>query len=119
MEYQLTSDFEPTGDQPNAIKQLVKGVENGEEGYLANATVYLEMFGVLVMGWVWLNQAMVAKEQLLGKKPKKADLLFYEGKIKVAEYYFANELPKIYSLSRILTRQVPVTLFTSAEHFTN
>jgi butyryl-CoA dehydrogenase len=95
------------------------GGEKGEEGYIANATVYLEMFGILVMGWVWLNQAMIAEEQLLEKKLKKADHLFYEGKIKVAEYYFANEFPKIYSLSRILTRQLPVTLFTDAGHFTN
>ncbi len=29
MEFKLVSDFEPTGDQPAAIKQLVEGVENG------------------------------------------------------------------------------------------
>ncbi len=30
MEYQLTSDFEPTGDQPEAIKQLVEGIKRGD-----------------------------------------------------------------------------------------
>ncbi|MBC6990928.1 excinuclease ABC subunit UvrB [Hymenobacter sp. BT491] len=30
MEYQLTSEFKPTGDQPKAIAQLVQGVESGE-----------------------------------------------------------------------------------------
>ncbi|MFD2787699.1 excinuclease ABC subunit UvrB [Hymenobacter rubripertinctus] len=30
MNYQLTSEFQPTGDQPKAIKQLVEGVNNGE-----------------------------------------------------------------------------------------
>ncbi len=30
MDFQLTSEFEPTGDQPRAIGQLVKGVRNGE-----------------------------------------------------------------------------------------
>ncbi len=29
MEFQLQSDFEPTGDQPEAIKSLVQGIENG------------------------------------------------------------------------------------------
>ncbi len=29
MDYQLVSDFKPTGDQPDAIKQLVEGVESG------------------------------------------------------------------------------------------
>ena len=28
MDFQLVSDFEPTGDQPNAIKELVEGVES-------------------------------------------------------------------------------------------
>ena len=30
MAYQLTSEFQPTGDQPTAIAQLVAGVESGE-----------------------------------------------------------------------------------------
>ena len=30
MEFRLTSEFEPTGDQPGAIKQLVAGLEAGE-----------------------------------------------------------------------------------------
>lgn len=30
MDFKLTSEFEPTGDQPEAIRQLVEGVENGE-----------------------------------------------------------------------------------------
>lgn len=29
MEYKLTSDYQPTGDQPEAIAELVKGVESG------------------------------------------------------------------------------------------
>lgn len=31
MEFKLTSEFKPTGDQPEAIAQLVEGVNNGEE----------------------------------------------------------------------------------------
>ncbi len=30
MEFQLTSEYVPTGDQPKAIEQLVEGLENGE-----------------------------------------------------------------------------------------
>jgi excinuclease ABC subunit B len=30
MEYRLTSEFKPTGDQPEAIRQLVEGVERGD-----------------------------------------------------------------------------------------
>src|SRR5690606_22476310 len=31
MTFELTSEYFPTGDQPQAIKQLVAGVENGEQ----------------------------------------------------------------------------------------
>lgn len=31
MKYNLKSDFKPTGDQPDAIKQLVAGINNGDE----------------------------------------------------------------------------------------
>ncbi|MCX6307024.1 MAG: excinuclease ABC subunit UvrB [Bacteroidetes bacterium] len=32
MEFKLTSEFKPTGDQPEAIRQLVEGVERGDPG---------------------------------------------------------------------------------------
>ena len=31
MDFELVSPFEPTGDQPEAIKSLVKGIEQGEQ----------------------------------------------------------------------------------------
>ena len=93
--------------------------EKGEEAYLSNATLYLEMFGYFVVGWIWLAQAIVAQEKLLQTKVKKADTFFYTGKIKVQEYYFSNELPKINSLAQILTRRIPVTISTDSEYFTN
>lgn len=31
MKFELTSEYRPTGDQPEAIKELVAGVEQGEQ----------------------------------------------------------------------------------------
>jgi len=31
MQFQLESDFKPTGDQPQAIEQLVKGIHENEK----------------------------------------------------------------------------------------
>ncbi|MEX2380165.1 MAG: DEAD/DEAH box helicase family protein, partial [Vicingaceae bacterium] len=31
MEFQLISDYKPTGDQPEAIRQLVEGIESGDK----------------------------------------------------------------------------------------
>ncbi|MCA1759996.1 MAG: DEAD/DEAH box helicase family protein, partial [Bacteroidales bacterium] len=30
MQFKVVSDYQPTGDQPEAIRQLVEGLENGE-----------------------------------------------------------------------------------------
>jgi hypothetical protein len=52
---------------------------------LANASVYLEAVGHVVLAWMWLEQRLVAGEQ-----PGN----FYEGKRAAARYFFRYELPK-------------------------
>ena len=52
---------------------------------LANATVYLEAAGHVVVSWIWL-------EQLLAVGEKQGD--FYDGKRAAARYFFRYELPK-------------------------
>src|ERR1700712_2653371 len=55
------------------------------ETALANASIYLEAVGHVVMAWMWLEQRLVAGEQ---------DGTFYEGKRAAARYFFRYELPK-------------------------
>jgi alkylation response protein AidB-like acyl-CoA dehydrogenase len=52
---------------------------------LANASVYLEAVGHVVVAWLWLRQALAAA----GK-----DGAFYDGKRAAARYFFRFELPK-------------------------
>ncbi|MCZ4535869.1 acyl-CoA dehydrogenase [Gordonia terrae] len=52
---------------------------------LANATVYLETAGHIVIAWIWL-------EQLLAAEGRTGD--FYDGKRAAAQYFFRYELPK-------------------------
>lgn len=59
---------------------------------LANASVYLEAFGHVVMAWVWLEQSLVARAALAHASGDEAD--FYRGKLAAAAYFFAWELPK-------------------------
>ena len=59
---------------------------------LANASVYLEAFGHLVVGWIWLEQALAAQA---AQAKAKADGDFYAGKLQAFKYYFAFELPKV------------------------
>ena len=58
---------------------------------LANASVYLEMFGHIVLAWVWLKQATIAAAALARGSDEEA---FYRGKLMAAQYFFQWELPK-------------------------
>ena len=52
---------------------------------LANASVYLEAVGHVVIAWIWL-------EQLLATEGRTGD--FYDGKRQAARYFFRWELPR-------------------------
>jgi alkylation response protein AidB-like acyl-CoA dehydrogenase len=55
------------------------------ERALANATVYLEAFGHVVLAWIWLEQACAAHGRTGA---------FYDGKRQACRYFFRWELPK-------------------------
>ncbi len=60
---------------------------------LANATIYLDAFGHVVIAWVWLRQALAAERALGGDLPAGADRDFYEGKLAAWRYFVRYELP--------------------------
>lgn len=60
---------------------------------LANATLYLDAFGHVVIAWIWLRQALVAERALRGDLPPSADRDFYEGKLAAWRYFVRYELP--------------------------
>jgi alkylation response protein AidB-like acyl-CoA dehydrogenase len=61
---------------------------------LANATIYLDAFGHVVIGWMWLWQATVATRALRARADGE-ERLFYMGKLAACRYFFGYELPKI------------------------
>jgi butyryl-CoA dehydrogenase len=60
---------------------------------LANATVFLDAFGHVVIGWMWLRQATVAASALSGSGVVAADRAFYEGKLVACRYFTRHEMP--------------------------
>jgi alkylation response protein AidB-like acyl-CoA dehydrogenase len=60
---------------------------------LANASVYLEAFGHIVLAWIWLEQAIVADAALSANRSNE-DEAFYRGKLATAAYFFKWELPR-------------------------
>lgn len=54
---------------------------------LANASLYLEAFGHIVLAWIWLDKALAVG-------PAEGD--FYQGKRAATQYFFNYELPRVY-----------------------
>ena len=67
---------------------------------LANATVYLEAFGNIVMAWIWLEQALVASRSVAVANVEDED--FYMGKLQACQYFIRWELPKVRPMLNLL-----------------
>jgi butyryl-CoA dehydrogenase len=59
---------------------------------LADATVFMEMMGYIVVGWQWLKQGVVAQASLENNNSNQTKE-FYESILHVMKFYFRYELP--------------------------
>ncbi len=80
MDFKLTSEYVPTGDQPKAIKQLVEGVENGE--------LHQALLGVTGSGKTFTMANVIAQTQ-------RPTLILSHNKTLAAQLYgeFKNFFP--------------------------
>ena len=81
----------------------------GTERFLANATLYLELFGTITIAWQWLAQGICAHTSL-AKSSSSVDVDFYKGKLAAMRYFFGYELPKILGLSAVLVADNNLTV---------
>jgi butyryl-CoA dehydrogenase len=75
--------------------------QQGPEAFLADATLYLEFFSFVTIGWQWLLQGIAVQKALDGG-PTKKDFDFYQGKMFTLRFFFAYELPKTLGLAKRL-----------------
>jgi butyryl-CoA dehydrogenase len=59
---------------------------------LANATIFLDAMGHVVIAWMWLKQAVAATEGLASGIA--SDNAFYQGKLAACRFFYRYELPK-------------------------
>lgn len=74
-----------------------KGLTGDLEAMLLHSGDYLELFSNLVVAWLWLEQAAVAKARL----DEHPDDDFFAGKLLAAQYWLTSELPKNAHLVRL------------------
>lgn len=89
----------------------------GPAVFLADATLYLELFGIVTIAWQWLKQGVAAAGRLGGAKKK--DQQFFRGKLFTMRYFFEYELPKIDGLARRLVSPDHLTVEMAPEFFSD
>ena len=97
------------------MKMGAAAPEAGASGYLANATIYLDAFGHVVVAWLWLRQALAAETALADAAGEEAD--FLRGKITAARYFHRYELPNIRSQCALLASMDRTCLEADAAGF--
>jgi butyryl-CoA dehydrogenase len=96
---------------------LVQAMIKGQvELALANSARYLEFFGHVVIGWMWLRQGLVASRQLQ-QLNSDTDRAFYTGKLQAMRYFARWELPQTEAWERLLTDLDSTTLAMQPEWF--
>jgi butyryl-CoA dehydrogenase len=71
---------------------LVAAMARDPERALANATLFLDALGHVVVAWRWLAQAQAAQRALPGANPPAQE--FCRGKLAACRFFFRYELPK-------------------------
>lgn len=92
--------------------------DKGTELFLSDATLYVDLFGIISIAWQWLRQAISIQEAFKTElsKPKNS---FYQGKFYTFRYFFSYELPKIEGLVKRLISSDGLTVEMKDEWFTD
>lgn len=97
-------------------QSLGQGLQDGAEvRVLANASRYLHLFGEMLAGWMWLQQANAAARKLAEAAPGEEH--FYRGKLHAARYFFHWTLPEVAQDLVLLQNQDTTCLDMQASWF--
>ncbi|WP_247236678.1 acyl-CoA dehydrogenase [Telluribacter sp. SYSU D00476] len=116
--------LQPYADQLNqsiAAWKSVTGLllrvreEKGNEAFLADATLYMQLFGILNVAWQWLRMGTVAEKALAGGEAAGEKKPFYRSKIHTMKFYFTHELTRCKVLCEQLTTEEGLSLFNPEE----
>jgi len=88
------------------MKLSTIAMKEKKEVFLMDATLYLELFGIVAIGWQWLLQAMPAQIAINQKRGDE----FYRSKIYTMRYFYEYELPKTEAIMIRLNSSDKLTL---------
>ena len=102
------------GDKLQITQQILTSLlphamKGDYERFLADASIFMEFFSLVIIGWTWLEIGVDAKKALLIGNGNYSDE-FYESKLETLEYFFAYEMPKTAGQAEILMNPSTVTI---------
>lgn len=93
-------------------KYLLAIASKGDtEIFLSDATLYMELFGLVNIAWQWLKQAVVANNCLNEKNITVDNEKFYRSKIETMQFFFHYELVKAKGLCARLKDEKMITVW--------
>ncbi|MEO9802964.1 MAG: acyl-CoA dehydrogenase [Reichenbachiella sp.] len=84
-------------------------LKGNHERYLADATIFMELFGTVVIGWQWLKMGIAALDQ--------TEDAFKESKLHTLDYFYKYEMSKCKGLQKTICHDSEVTINMKAELF--
>jgi butyryl-CoA dehydrogenase len=94
------------------------GRKESPEIFLADATLYLEFFGIICVAWQWLVQVTTVAKALMNH-PGGIEEKFYRSKFFTARYFYEYELPNIEGLARRLMNSDGLTVEIKLDFFSD
>ncbi|MEM1187129.1 MAG: acyl-CoA dehydrogenase C-terminal domain-containing protein [Pseudomonadota bacterium] len=106
-------------DTMTATSELVAAASScSRSRLLANATLYLDMLGHLVIAWMWLRQAVTAEAKREDKPSDDSEASAYlQGKYFACRYFFRYVLPQCAWMRELATAADDTTLAMPEDGF--
>jgi len=106
---QVTQLEAQLGLNKKVLGHLIPLALKGEaEMFLSDATVYMEFFSNIVIGWLWMKMAVKAQQQ-------GADSDFLRAKIHCMKFFYQYELALNHSLAKVMTSPQRLTIANADE----
>ncbi len=112
--YAALLEAELTEWQKTTAHLLTIAGKGNAEVFLSDATLYLELFGILNVAWQWLRMGSVAEKAAAQTDVNDIDKAFYASKMHTMQFFFHYELPKTKGLTARLMDETVLTVFDSA-----
>ena len=88
-------------------KLMPLALKGDYERFLADASIFMEFFSLIIVSWNWLDIGITAKNQL---EKNHYDSALLKGKLEAMKYFFSYELPKTTGLAEILMNTSEITI---------